>query len=238
MDKAAVRLFSHSFWLGMYDPDVEYRSWGPSYVDTPEHREMALEAARKSIVLLKNDRNVLPFKGKTLAVIGPHANSTLDLLSNYHGDNTLVDSHSPLLALQKRVTVAYAPGLPSLTSTDTSGFAHATDAAKQSDAAVVFVGINQDQESEGRDRTVLTLPGAQEQLVQAVLTANPNTILVLINGGPIAIDQLKGAVPAIVEAWYPGQLGGDAVADVLLGTVSPAGMGRPWCEGKSKREKK
>ncbi len=209
----------------MYDPDVLYRTWGPDHVDTPEHRQLALEAAHQAIVLLKNNNGLLPFKGSSLAVIGPHATATQDMLSNYHGDNTLVNSHSPLDALKARsgLTINYAAGLPSLTSMDTSGFAAAIAAANQSDAAVVFVGINQDQESEGLDRVNITLPGAQDQLVRAVLAANPKTILVLINGGPLAIDTLKLTVPAIVEAWYPGELGGDAIADVLLGDVSPAG---------------
>ncbi len=113
------------------------------------------------------------------------------MLSNYHGDNTLVNSHSPLAILSARTPVVYAAGLPTIESTDTSGFAAAVSAARGCDVAVVFVGIHQTQESEGLDRTTLVLPGAQQALVQAVLAAQPNTVLVLINGGPIAIDDLQ-----------------------------------------------
>eukprot|EP00048_Salpingoeca_helianthica_P016232 m.231184 g.231184 ORF g.231184 m.231184 type:complete len:915 (-) comp18276_c0_seq1:117-2861(-) len=223
VDQAAVRLFTHSIQLGMYDPNVEYRTWGPDQVDTAEHRELALAAARAALVLLKNDNQLLPLKSKNIAVIGPHATATQDMLSNYYGTNTLVNSHSPLAVLQARASVKYAAGLDSIESTNTSGFAAATAAARASDVAVVFVGIHQQQESEGLDRVTLTLPGAQEALVRAVLGANPNTVLVLINGGPLAIDTLKKSVPAILEAWYPGELGGDAIADILYGVVSPAG---------------
>lgn len=227
MDQAAIRLFTHSIQLGMYDPDVEYRTWGPEVLDTPEHRALALAAAHQAIVLLKNDGGLLPVAPKkTLAVIGPHATATQDMLSNYHGTNILVDSHSPLAALQARASwpVTYSAGLPSIESTDISGFAAAAAAAKSCDVAIVFVGIHQAQESEGLDRINITLPGAQEALVAAVLAANPNTVVVLINGGPLAIDRLQITVPAIVEAFYPGELGGDAIADVLLGVVSPAGQ--------------
>ena len=162
-----------------------------------------------------------------MAVIGPQANATQLLLSNYHGSNTLVDSHSILMGLSSRVgtqvEIHYVAGLSFPNSTDQSDFSTAATAARSSDVAIVCVGLSQTEEKEGHDRTNLTLPGAQDKLVQEILKAQPNTIVVLINGGPLAIPEIKDSVPAIVEAFYPGELGGDAIADVLFGNVNPSG---------------
>ena len=164
---------------------------------------------------------------KSVALIGPQANATQTLLSNYHGDNTLVNSHSILMAMSSHVgsqiKINYVAGLNAPGSSDKSKFPDAVDAAKSSDVAIVCVGLSQNEEREGRDRTDLTLPGAQDELVQEVLKAQPNTVVVLINGGPLAIPSIKESVPAIVEALYPGELGGDAVTDVLFGVVNPSG---------------
>ena len=161
----------------------------------------------------------------SIALIGPHANATQIMLSNYHGTNTLVDSHSPLAAFTAvfgKKKINYAQGC-NIDDDDTSGIAGATSAAKASEVAIVFVGLDETQEREGHDRVSLELPGVQDQLVKAVLGANKKTIVVLVNGGPLAIEWIKDNVPAIVEAFYPGELGGDAVADVLLGNVNPSG---------------
>ena len=160
-----------------------------------------------------------------MAIIGPHGNATQDMLSNYHGDNKVVNSHSPLSAITAMLgsaKVKYAAG-SDVSSNDTSHFVEAVAAAKSSDVSLVFVGLDQTRESEGHDRTMLELPGVQKELVEAVLAANKNTVLVLINGGPLAIESLKDSVPAIVEAFYPGEMGGDAIADILFGKVSPSG---------------
>lgn len=163
---------------------------------------------------------------KKVAIIGPHANATQVMLSSYHGTNTLVNSHSPLQALTARLgagKIEYAIGCKSVGDNDTSDIAAAVVAAKASDLAVVFIGLDETQEKESLDRTTLVLPGAQDQLTQAVFNANKNTIVVLINGGPLAIRWIKDNVPAIVEAFYPGELGGEAIADILVGDVNPSG---------------
>ena len=146
-------------------------------------------------------------------------------MSNYHGTNTVVDSHSPWLAITAMLganKVQYAQGCD-ISSTDTSHIAEAVSAAKASDVAIVFIGINSHIEGEGHDRTSIELPGVQEQLVEAVMGANKNTVVVLINGGQLAIEWISTNVPAIVEALYPGEMGGDAVANILFGKVSPSG---------------
>ena len=152
---------------------------------------------------------VLPLKpAESVAAIGPHANCTLDFLSNYHGINTVVESNSPLAALRNRFAkVSYAPGLSSIedNDTDTALFREAVAAAANADVAVVFAGLHQLQESENHDRTDLLLPGAQHALIRAVVAASPRTCLVLINGGPLAIQWEKDHVPAILETFCKPQ---------------------------------
>ena len=146
-------------------------------------------------------------------------------MSNYHGTNTLVNSHSPLQALTNALgsdRVKYSKGC-NVADTGTSGIADAVNAVKSSDVALVFVGLDQSQEREGHDRTILDLPGVQLQLIQSVVATKKPTVVVLINGGPLAIEWVKDNVPAIIEAFYPGEMGGDAIADVLLGKISPGG---------------
>ena len=129
-----------------------------------------------------------------------------------------------LQALQaRRVPLTYEPALSSVTDTNTTGIAAAARAAAQADVALVLIGLDQSCERESKDRGSLELPGAQLQLVQAVLSANPKTVVVLINGGVVDATWLKPNVPAIVEAFYPGEMGGDAIANVLFGDVNPSG---------------
>jgi beta-glucosidase-like glycosyl hydrolase len=230
VDTAMTRIYRAFIRLGALDPPemVSYKQLGPPNVDTASARQLAYEAARQLIVLLKNDEKVLPLdmsKIQTVAVVGPHGNATQDLLSNYHGTNTLVNSHSPLQALTQalgREKVKYSRGC-NISDNDKSGIADAVNVVKSSDVALVFVGLDQSQESEGHDRTILDLPGVQLEFVQSVVATGKPTVVVLINGGPLAIEWIKDNVHAIVEAFYPGEMGGDAIADVLLGKISPGG---------------
>jgi hypothetical protein len=120
------------------------------------------------------------------------------------------------------------PGYPNMPcppgqATNTSGFPAAVAAASAADVAVVFVGLDQTSEAENFDRDVITLPGVQESLVQAILAVQPRTVVVLMNGGIVSSPWMAANVPAILEAWYGGELGGDAVIDALGGAYSPAG---------------
>lgn len=228
LDVAVARLLRQAIELGILDSaaDVPWRRLTPDAVDSPAARALALDAARQSIVLLKNRGELLPLDARTLrtvAVIGPNANATQTLLSNYHGDNTLVQRHSLLMALQRVLPdVRYARGC-AIDSPDRQGFAAAEQAARSAQVAIVAVGLDGSQEEEGHDRETITLPGVQEELVRAIVATGTPTVVVLINGGQLAIEWIKDNVPAIVEAFYPGELGGDAVADVLLGAYNPAG---------------
>ena len=217
----------------------DYKSFGPAQVDTLRHRALAGEAGTQGMILCKNADDILPLsKTSTLAVIGPHLNATQDLLSNYHGENTLVDSDSPFTALQKRsggriVGSAYgctAHGSASLDCVSDEGFEEATALASQADVAIVFVGLTSNKrnnpnsaEGETWDRFDLRLPGKQEQLILAVAGKCKKVVVVLIHGGPLAFPEGLAASTAVLDAHYPGELGGTSIAMTLYGDAAPAG---------------
>jgi beta-glucosidase len=226
----------------MFDPDeqVAYAQIPLSVVDSPAHRALALEAARQSLVLLKNHNQQLPLDGTTLksiAVIGPHADETLVLLGNYMG--TPAAPVSVLAGIQAMVspetTVHYARGCD-LIGHNRDEFAEAVAAAQQSDVAVVVLGLSQLLEGEEKaeeglppgtrsqgDRKNIDLPIIQEQLLEAVQATGTPVILVLINGSAVAVNWAAEHVPAILEAWYPGQAGGTAIAEAIFGEFNPGG---------------
>ena len=286
---AARHLLKPTIELGLLDgPTGPFRNLGPDDIDTPEFRQLAFEAGTEAITLLKNDKPagasapLLPLsKSGTVAVIGPAANFTQELLANYHGWNTVrdvlllplpsfcwmtllthtvswwaqvVDGHSPWMALQQRLGsrlvaselgcerhVGATAGVLSCDVMDngTAAVSAAVAAAEKAEVVLMFAGTNPignvvacqpadatcrlTTEAEGVDRVSIRLPGVQSVLTQAVLRANPNTVLVLLNAGPLAIEWEAAHVPAIVEAYFPGEFGGDAVAAVLMGDVSPSG---------------
>ena len=242
LDRAVKRLFMARFRLGMFDPDeqVPYAHIPFSVVDSPEHRALALEVARQSLVLLKNQDQRLPLdkdKIKSIAVIGPNAAETLVLSGNYMGTPaepvSVLDGIRALVAPGTQVN--YARGCE-LVGHDQAGFAEAVQAAQQADAAVVVVGLSQLLEGEQDmeegltnrlrsqgDRKTINLPDIQEQLLQAIQATGTPVILVLINGSALAVTWAAEHVPAILEAWYPGQAGGTAIAEAIFGLTNPGG---------------
>jgi beta-glucosidase len=242
LNRSVGRLFQARFRLGMFDPDgqVPYAQIPFSVVDCVEHRELALEVARESLVLLKNQGNLLPLDKdqlKSIAVIGPNADETLVLAGNYLGTpKAPVSVLAGVRALAAPGTeVNYARGCEILTD-DKCGFKAAVAAAKKSQVAVMVMGLSQQIEGEeGQqegnppgvvslgDRTELDLPLVQQQLLEAVYGTGTPVVLVLINGSAISINWAHEHVPAILEAWYPGQAGGTAVAEVLFGQTNPGG---------------
>ena len=251
VDRSVERLMTAAISLGLLDDPTlsPYAGLGAKDLDTPSTRTLNLEAAIQSMVLLKNDnvgeKPVLPVdKGAKLAILGPHFNSTQDLLSDYAPGHWW--AHSPLMAAQslaKQGVITLAGGAQGcdLEGNSTAGFAAAVALAKAADVAVVFVGLtpNNDKtnsgtppvvatgsalESEGHDRTNIDLQGQQAALIAAVLAANPKTVVVLIHGG--ALDVSSVAAPAILDAHYPGQMGGDAVLATLLNQEGAAPAGR------------
>ncbi|NWG75161.1 MAG: glycoside hydrolase family 3 C-terminal domain-containing protein [Rubrivivax sp.] len=242
IDRSVKRLFMARFKLGLFDPSeaVPYSQIPYSVVDSPEHRALALEAAQQPLVLLKNQDNLLPLDGeiiKTIAVIGPNAAETLVLMGNYMG--TPAEPISVLAGIQIVVSpetqVIYARGCE-IDGSSEAGFAEAIEAAQKAQVAVMVMGLSQQLEGEeGQqegnppgvvslgDRVILNLPPIQEKLLQAVYQTGTPTILVLLNGSAVAVNWADEHIPAILEAWYPGQAGGAAIANALFGLFNPGG---------------
>src|SRR5437660_123685 len=230
------------FILGLFDhPYVEDAARAEKIVNSPEHQQVALRAARASIVLLKNDRHALPLNKdiRSIAVIGPNADD--DNLTRYRYGPNAVKGITVLQGIRnklgERVKVNYAKGcnvidehwpqtevLPEpLTDKERDEIAKAVDAAKKSDVAVVVLGDSPNTVGETASRTSLDLPGRQLDLVQAVYATGKPVVVVLLNGRPMSINWVNKYVPGIVEAWFPGAQGGTAIADVLFGDYNPGG---------------
>lgn len=263
IDTAVKRLMTARFRLGMFDPPemVPYAGISIAENDTPAHRELALKAARESIVLLKNERQVLPLSKeiKTIAVIGPNADAEEVLLGNYNG--TPSKSVTPLAGIRNKVSpqtkVLYAPGTSKIGVSTTPVAAaaltvngagsmaglppnrekmlhdEAIASARQADVVIMFLGISPLVEGEemdvklegfrGGDRTDISLPKSQEQLLKEVQAQGKPVVVVLLNGSALAVNWANDHVRAILDAWYPGEEGGTALADVLFGDYNPGG---------------
>ena len=221
IDRAARRILTARMRLGMYDDPAHnpYNALDPAIVGSPAHRAYALQAARESIVLLKNDRNLLPLKPgrvRSIAVVGLNA-ATCEF-GDYSGEPVT----APVSVLDgiraaagKSVRIDHVPW-------DTP-VEEALSAARSSQVVVAVMGINKETEREGKDRETLDLPAGQREYLQKLYRANPNLVLVLVAGSPLSIVWEDKNIPSIVNAWYPGQEGGTAVAEVLFGKYNPAG---------------
>lgn len=240
LDRAVKRLFTTRMKLGMFDPeDLNPYTQIPLEVnDSEAHRQLAIQTAQESMVLLRNVSQTLPLSPELerVAVIGPNADWPEVLLGNYNG--TPSHTITPLEGIRAALPdadVTYARGCD-ITSKDTSGFDEAVALARDAQVAILFLGLSQAVEGEeGQqegveegekstgDRKDITLPGVQEDLLKAVHATGTPVVLVLINGGIVAVNWADENVPAILEAWYPGQAGGTAIADVLFGEYNPAG---------------
>lgn len=211
-------------------------------INTPEHSKTVYNIASESIVLLKNEKNMLPLnlsQIKSIAVIGDNATRTFHLGGFGAGVKARYEI-SPLAALQTslgdKLTINYAQGYSGdyrpkeninvnteTKPSDPSMIQDAVDAAKKSDVAILFIGGNRDYESESRDRKDLSLPFGEQTLADAITAANPNTIVVLIGGAPYDISAIKKNNHTILWSWYNGSENGNALVDVLLGKVNPSG---------------
>ncbi|MDX2077829.1 MAG: glycoside hydrolase family 3 C-terminal domain-containing protein [bacterium] len=241
INRALVRAFVGRYRLGMFDPpeQVPYAQIPFSVNDSAEHRAVALQAAKESLVLLKNDDNVLPLAKtiRRIAVIGPNAHDPEVLLGNYNGTPSY--SVTPLDGIRAKAPagteITYARGC-GVYQVDESGIAEAVTLAKQADMVIFVGGLCQALEGEeGQkeglpdglvslgDRARLDLPDIQETLLQKLHETGTPIVLVLLNGSAVAINWASKNVPAILEAWYPGEEGGTAIADVLFGAYNPAG---------------
>jgi beta-glucosidase len=230
------------FLVGIFDrPYVADPDASERLVNSTEHQQVALRAARESLVLLKNEKNVLPLSKaiNSIAVIGPNADNDSNTQYRYgpNGIKGVTVLEGIKNKLGGKVTVNYAKGseivnekwpetevLPEpLTATEQKEIDRAVDAAKKSDIAVVVLGDTSKTVGESASRSSLDLPGHQLELVQAVYATGKPLIVVLINGRPISINWVNKYVPGIIEAWFPGAQGGTAIADVLFGDYNPGG---------------
>ncbi len=243
--ESVSRLMMTRMKLGMFDKDENVPFADTSYdiVDSKEHRALALKAARESLVLLKNDNQTLPLKKdsiKSIAVIGPNADSREALMGNYFGTPsqyiTVLDGIREILP--DTVRINYSQGCH-LYKNRVEGLAQPNDriaeavaAADKSDVVVLCLGLDATIEGEegdagneygAGDKFDLNLPGLQQQLLEAVTATGKPVILVLLSGSALAVTWADQNVGAIVQAWYPGAQGGRAVAEMLFGEFSPCG---------------
>jgi len=247
IDTAVARILTMKFKAGLFEKPLADTALIKDRVHTPDHIRLSQQIAEESIVLLKNDNNLLPLnisKLKSIAVIGPNANKV------QYGDYSFTrDNLSGVNVLEgikqfagNSIKVNYAKGCE-LTGLDKSGFDEAVKTAQESDAVVVVLGTtsvvfqgvgwngqapgNEPKDpftcGEGYDVTDISPQGVQRELLQAVYKTGKPVILVLENGRPWSISWEKENVPAILEAWYPGERGGTALANILFGKVNPSG---------------
>ncbi len=242
IDVSVKRLFTARMKLGMFDPPevVPYARIPITVNDSPAHRALALRAARESIVLLKNADGFLPLDKAaypTIAVIGPNAADEMVLLGNYNG---IPSSSVTILAgirgkVGADVDVLYAAGSP-VAAVDERGYAEALTLAGRADLVIFVGGISQllegeegqhDSLPEGLtsqgDRVAIGLPDVQQKLLEQLHATGKPVVLVLLNGSALGVAWADAHLPVIVEAWYPGEEAGTALADVLFGDYNPGG---------------
>jgi beta-glucosidase len=250
LNRAVARVLATKFRLGLFDNPYVDPDYAEKVTNSPEHRQLALKTAQEVLVLLKNEKNVLPLdlsKLRTVAVIGPNADGI------HLGGYSRMPAHSVsiLQGIRDRVgskaNVLYAEGCKITDAksdwhgwfandvklidpaTQQESIKLAVDAAHKADVAILVVGENESTNREAwaenhlGDRDSLDLLGAQNDLVKAVVETGTPTIVLLINGRPLSINYIAEKVPAILEGWYLGQEGGTAVANVLFGDVNPGG---------------
>jgi beta-glucosidase len=238
LNDMVIRILRAMFQVGIFDhpPAAQPQAYSAP-TSTPAHVQLARQVSEEGTVLLKNQDNVLPIagQGKTIAVIGPAAGQA-GAENEYNGEGS---GHIPeagaspaVVSPQQAITQRAGADGDTVLYADGTSMADAIAAAKAASVALVFVG---DSESEGVDRQNLTLTGGlctlvgctpqdvdQNALIEQVAAANPNTVVVLTTGGPVEMPWLR-QVKALLEAWYPGQEDGNAIAALLFGDVDPSG---------------
>ncbi|KAF9607260.1 hypothetical protein IFM89_033467 [Coptis chinensis] len=228
VNNALVNTITVQMRLGMFDGDGQpYGNLGIRDVCTAANNQLALEAARQGIVLMKNGGPSLPLsiiRHRTVAVIGPNSDVTVTMIGNYAG--VACGYTTPLQGIARYVQTIHQAGCIDVACLDNRLFGAAENAARQADATVLVMGLDQSIEAEFKDRVGILLPGHQQELVSRVAMASRGpTILVLMSGGPIDVSFAKNdpRIAGIIWAGYPGQSGGTAIADVLFGTTNPGG---------------
>ena len=241
VDDAVRRILRVKYELGLFDNPYRFldEKREKEIIGSKGNREAVLDMAKKSIVLLKNDNNVLPLKksGQKIALLGSLAESKNSPLGSWR---IAADSNTAVSVLEgmqqyKGNSLNYVKGLDLTTveptflteveynTTDKSGFEQAKKAAKEADVVVMVLGEHGFSSGEARSRTNLDLPGLQQEFLEEIYKVNPNIVLVLNNGRPLTISWAAEKIPTIVEAWQLGTETGNAVAQVLYGDYNPSG---------------
>ncbi len=241
IDDAVARILRVKFELGLFDDPYKYCDAQREKLVTgkKDFHETVLDMAKKSIVLLKNENELLPLKksGLNIALIGALANDKNSPLGSWRlaGDDNSAVSVLEGMQQYPNNTLTFSKGADlsigetafirevKINETDTSAFAKARTVASNADVVVMVLGEHGFQSGEGRSRADLGLPGVQQQLLETIYKENPNIVLVLNNGRPLAIPWADAHIPAIVEAWHLGSQSGHAIAQVLYGDYNPSG---------------
>jgi beta-glucosidase len=216
LDRAVGSVLRVKFALGLFDHRYVDPTLNARVHRSQPHLSLSLESARESMTLLKNDGHLLPLAKSihSIAVIGPNANVARYGDYERESNGKRISLLDGVRALVPQATVTFDAG---------ANISESVATAKQADAVILGLGEWQGISGEGFDRSSLDLPGNQEQLLEAVVATGKPVVLVLENGRPLTIGWAKQHVPAILEAWYPGEFGGQAIAETLFGDNNPAG---------------
>ncbi|HQV31388.1 MAG TPA: glycoside hydrolase family 3 N-terminal domain-containing protein, partial [Calditrichia bacterium] len=227
IDDAARRILKIKFDLGLFENPSPYRIAPPR---PPLAADLALarESALKSLVLLENS-GILPLSPslKSLAVIGPMADDPYEMLGTWNRDGLPEESITPLAGIRnlvgESVSIHYAPGLDFSRDKNRSGFEAAVAAAQSAEVVLFFAGEESILSGEAHSRAYLDLPGAQNELLEALAATGKPVVLIIMAGRPLVVGNLLDKTAALLYAWHPGTMGGPAIADVLFGKEAPSG---------------
>lgn len=229
INKSAERILRIKFRFGLFEHPYVDSIFFAKNIPSKEERDLAaLQLSRESIVLLKNEENLLPLKKElnSIAVIGPLADNQEDPLGPWSTNPIVEDVVTVLKGIREKVSdgtnVTYAKGC-AIESMDRSGFDEAVKIARGSDMVIMVMGESRDMSGEAGSRADINLPGVQLELIQKIYELGKPVAIVLMNGRPMTIEWIDENIPAVVESWFLGTQTGNAVADVLFGDFNPCG---------------
>lgn len=228
IDEAVRRILRIKFRLGLFETPYADEARERNSILTPDHLAAARESAARSLVLLRNENNLLPLSKslKAIAVVGPLADSQKDVIGSWTGDGKAEDAVTLLAGIKQKVSpqtmITYAKGCE-INNDSTDGFNEAVRIAREAEVVIVAVGESAEMSGEAASRSSLDLPGRQLDLLKAIRATGKPVVVVLMNGRPLSINWIAENVPSILETWFAGTQAGHAIADVLFGDVNPGG---------------